>query len=1071
MERGADEDFQYEPARKKFKCLPCTAFDLPTFVEKRHMSAHARTHKHQAHKSRRASKTPLSERPSNVPEVATGGAELAEDVDDSELIAVPEPQSPLGQEFLLPVPRAEREQARMWAIAEASDDEVADVVQDEIDAANRDLDRIVRSAWDGLQDLAEDVPGGWYPFQKKDTAIAMFLWLSPRFAVSKRLMGLMLTVAKIFNGTPPTLYACERDLATARKAFNSQPREVLTDEGKRFFARSIFEMLANDFASPSTRKKMNLFPRRGRHLADVRDGAAMCMTEDTRTTPPMALHGDRQFWTKELHLLPDKRIMLAHTFFEDDQKVMWCEGRVVKERGTRLVVGKELIIISLSDIVINDRELRRLSRLDLYHGNEAIPHINPLREAAAGKRAYSVPIALFIDDLSGNRSKRWNKHEAIYMSNLCLDRDALDLDAHTHFVSISTRVGAVDQAEAVVNELIDAYRNPQMLYDCEAEDNVLIRPYLLLLLADNPMAADLTGSIGLKGNLFCRMCNVDASKADTEAGVRDYLAPADPRSSPGIIASLREQITTAAKGVKARVDEMKTASGVKDDLCDKAVARLLQIARISTSAQTEAEQRHILDGRWHGPFLRLYDVYGFDVAYNTPVEVLHTWLLGPAKYLWVHTCKGSEAKKELLAVRLSAICTRTFSDAQHLNGSYLVQNAGGLVGKDIKLISQAAATAFVPLRADGTISSALWEAWRWAGVITRLLFAERVSKASFHTYKADIGRALNNFYYCIACMDSSSIVSKRKFHILSHAAESIEAFGPAKGTATERYEAYNTITRNASLCSNKSAPSKDIAQRLTDQDMLRQVIGGTNCFTDSKGSRQSASSVAQNTSATLADGLLLDHYGMRKRNRHQAAGTVTKWKDERILSLANGDRVRKGDAVLISRALMEGGNEDFYNTQTMLVHIESVQEQDEDQPIPAPAMWIRGSASGSYVAVRGFFPVRLEEVDPSVDNLRRFQHGNEIRNVPVSGVLDAIHFVHDCAYHKCPIIRTVGAREERAPSQAVNKVVRHSIAGQQTFILNDAFTRSSMLSAIYGSVAQRHTSEEAAAKAMETRGQ
>jgi hypothetical protein len=50
---------------------------------------------------------------------------------------------------------------------------------------------------------------------------------------------------------------------------------------------------------------------------------------------------------------------------------------------------------------------------------------------------YAVPLIIFMDDVSGNISKQWNKHHAIYMSNANLPREMLEKEFFVRFITSS----------------------------------------------------------------------------------------------------------------------------------------------------------------------------------------------------------------------------------------------------------------------------------------------------------------------------------------------------------------------------------------------------------------------------------------------------------------------------------------------------------------------------------------------------------------------------------------------------------------------------------------------------------
>ncbi|KAI8995792.1 hypothetical protein BC832DRAFT_517395, partial [Gaertneriomyces semiglobifer] len=67
----------------------------------------------------------------------------------------------------------------------------------------------------------------------------------------------------------------------------------------------------------------------------------------------------------------------------------------------------------------------------------------------------SVPLIIFIDDASGNRSKKWNRHFNwfLQLAGLLYIYKETQQDYHTHFVCTSNRLEALEMGHAIVNDL------------------------------------------------------------------------------------------------------------------------------------------------------------------------------------------------------------------------------------------------------------------------------------------------------------------------------------------------------------------------------------------------------------------------------------------------------------------------------------------------------------------------------------------------------------------------------------------------------------------------------------------
>ena len=81
-------------------------------------------------------------------------------------------------------------------------------------------------------------------------------------------------------------------------------------------------------------------------------------------------------------------------------------------------------------------------------------------------------------------------------------------------------------------------------------------------------------------------------------------------------------------------------------------------------------------------------VQALDVHRDTPVEILHTYLLGVDKYSWYHLHdKGSDTQKAAFAMRLQSSSLDGLS-LPPLRASWMMQHPNNLIGKHLKAIQQ-----------------------------------------------------------------------------------------------------------------------------------------------------------------------------------------------------------------------------------------------------------------------------------------------------------------------------------------------------------------------------------------------
>lgn len=80
-----------------------------------------------------------------------------------------------------------------------------------------------------------------------------------------------------------------------------------------------------------------------------------------------------------------------------------------------------------------------------------MPH--PFRAKANGRMVYSVPLIVFMDDVSGNITKQWNKHHVVYLSNANMPREMLDKEFCIRFVSSSPHASPMELMDALCESI------------------------------------------------------------------------------------------------------------------------------------------------------------------------------------------------------------------------------------------------------------------------------------------------------------------------------------------------------------------------------------------------------------------------------------------------------------------------------------------------------------------------------------------------------------------------------------------------------------------------------------------
>ncbi|KAJ7080438.1 hypothetical protein B0H15DRAFT_787211 [Mycena belliarum] len=712
---------------------------------------------------------------------------------------------------------------------------------DQVESDSGDSDELDPND-DGLDDDddeccdLEGLEGSLYrPYPNKTIMLADVLDNLPRCRFTSTQLSVVLRFAKCL-GAPnvPTLKGLRKVQKTLQSTCGSEPLRIKSFLGNIFHVNDIREIIARDFSNPLVASKLHLYAEEvapGVPISETWQAERWKEFSPSQLTP-MFSRGLKHFWIEELAQLKSGDFVIPVNLIMREGILTSDAFVVTRTTGGCWHCTEELVNVAADELELDYNNILTVFGPDLvWTASSAVPPMpNPLRKLVDDDEdLVVVMVTPWADDVSGNRSKQYNKHMNLYAQNGCLPGRLLQQEFHVRYMSTSPHASSAEQFAAFRDQIESTETDPVPCYNSYTKKKCRVILRAPGLPADNPQQSEEASHMGSNANYPCRKCKWGGTTIEktTEDIYHACHLPGIQRSASEIRESLQEQLRLATLGDSNAIKAKQTNSGTKDKVTQYWIEQILARVALIRDEEPQCSPNEVaarvqvwLDEQPGDKMNPLLAIAGLDPSQDTPVELLHTILLGVIKYIWhmMNTQRWSDSDRYLLAIRLQSTDISGLT-VPPLRASYMIQYRNNLIGKHFKTLMQTLAfhvhdistpEQFKLIKAAGELGVRLW--------IPEIDDMEE--------YITDLTTAIANLLDAFDMVDPLRILVKIKLHLLAHIPEDIRRFGPAIRSSTEIFEKFNGVFRLCSINSNRLAPSRDISRKFASMERVKHLLCG-----------------------------------------------------------------------------------------------------------------------------------------------------------------------------------------------------------------------------------------------------
>ncbi|XP_062587706.1 uncharacterized protein LOC134249366, partial [Saccostrea cucullata] len=666
-----------------------------------------------------------------------------------------------------------------------SDDEHQDIRQEHGDDSSDGEDTQDGDHGDkesGLKEQSQD-DNPFFPFNNKLHMLLYVLKNSPTHSVSNEVVKFVIYILKEAGVKEiPTMHDLE-ETRFGDLNWRNLVQENEANDGTTFWSLKPSEILKLFLANPKYAKDVIRLPTNQNNHPSGAEKWRKDITFHHLRIDDVSLFTGKMYTYRDNNTGEEQHGMLK-SFIDEKDVIKGVIQPYVINRENNASPQRDVNDIRPSEetIEVDVKHLRECTEQAFCQHENLSPFVESLSPV------WTLPVNIFIDDTSANRSKRWlglhciqmqptvhlhnrtlskNDRLAVYLNlSLLSFKIGLKLPLRQQHDTISLlcaseKVEPMTLMKPVISDIQSCKRDGISGFDAYRKEECIITTDLNIIVADFNMQSYLCNHLGACATKYCPRCYADVDHATSKARER----------TPSKTLTTINRINM--RSMEADKRKLRQQTGVKE---------------------------------YENP---LWDI--INPHRDIPVGFLHLMPLGLTKHLVkCLTASLSDEKVEKLQAHLSSLTKLSFANK-------FFASLDSRQGKDFKQYLQ-----FAPINfAYVGIPRQFLKMLNTLAQIQQVLQKDQFTESDIEEAEHLISKYLNQVETHIP-----DLKRKAKTHLLCHMVDDIKRHGPPKGFTEDGFEKNHASIRNDIFHQNQKQRSRDTAISFSHMTLLNHIISG-----------------------------------------------------------------------------------------------------------------------------------------------------------------------------------------------------------------------------------------------------